>query len=130
MQIQPRYTSWLKLFSLNFNTCKVMIVFFKNWPENFKNTLITLQALRFKMNRLNQTCLSLKSIMLTDIFFPESISCWYCERSLMQAQQSAGLTAMRSTSGTGFPSITPENLITICPPRAREDNQQAFHLGT
>ena len=37
--------------------CKVMMVFFKIWPENIKKALITLQALRFKLNRLNQTCI-------------------------------------------------------------------------
>ena len=46
----------------------------KFWPENLKKTIITLQALRFKLNCLNQTCLSLKSIMqLTKTIFPDSV---------------------------------------------------------
>ncbi len=64
---------WLGQFSLNLNACKVMMVFFKILPENLKNTVITLQALRFKLNCLNQTCISLKSIMqLTKTIFPDS----------------------------------------------------------
>jgi hypothetical protein len=31
-----------------------MMVFFKIWSKNFKKTIITLQALRFKLNCLNQ----------------------------------------------------------------------------
>jgi hypothetical protein len=73
-----------------------MMVFFKIWPENvkktitlqalrfklnclnqklvnFKKTIITLHALRFKLTCLNQTCLSLKSIMqLTKNKIPDS----------------------------------------------------------
>jgi hypothetical protein len=50
-----------------------MMVFFKIWPENSKKTIITLQALRFKLNCLNQTYISLKSIMqLTKTIFPDS----------------------------------------------------------
>ena len=49
------------------------MVFFKIWPENFKKTIITRQALKFKLNSLNQTCTSLKSIMqLTRNIFPDS----------------------------------------------------------
>ena len=51
--------------------CKVMMVFFKIWPEKFKKPIITLQVLRFKLKCLNQTCLSLKSIMLLS---PDSAS--------------------------------------------------------
>jgi hypothetical protein len=40
-----------------------MTVFFKIWPGIFKKTVITLQALRFKLKCLNQTCISLKSSM-------------------------------------------------------------------
>ena len=50
-----------------------MMVLFKIWPENIKKALITLQALRFKPNSLNQTCISLKSIMqLTKTIFSNS----------------------------------------------------------
>jgi hypothetical protein len=35
----------------------------KNWPGILKKTVITLQALRFKLKCLNQTCISLKSIL-------------------------------------------------------------------
>ncbi len=64
---------WLRQFSLNLNAYKVMMVFFKIWPENLKKTIITLKALRFKLNCLNQTCISLKSIMqLTKTIFPDS----------------------------------------------------------
>ena len=41
--------------------------------KHWKKTIITLQALRFKLNCLNQTCISLKSIMqLTKTIFPDS----------------------------------------------------------
>ena len=40
-----------------------MVVFFKTWPENIKEAFITLQTLRFTVNRVNQTCILLKSIM-------------------------------------------------------------------
>jgi hypothetical protein len=54
-------------------SCRVMMVFFKIWPENFKKTIITLLALRFKLNSLNQTCVSLKSRMqLAKTIFPDS----------------------------------------------------------
>ena len=43
---------WLRLFSLNLNACKVMMVFFKIWPDNIKKALITLQALRLKLKVL------------------------------------------------------------------------------
>jgi hypothetical protein len=33
------------------------------WSEKIKNSIITPWALRFKLNSLNQTCTSLKSIM-------------------------------------------------------------------
>ena len=47
--------------------------FFKIWPENVKKAFITLQALRFKLNSLNQTCISSKSIMqLTRTIFSDS----------------------------------------------------------
>ena len=49
-------------FSLNLNSCKVMLVFFKIWPENIKD-FITLQDLRLRLNCLNQTCTSSKLIM-------------------------------------------------------------------
>ena len=42
---------------------KVLMVFFTFWPENIKKAFISLQALRLKLNSLNQTCISLKSIM-------------------------------------------------------------------
>ncbi len=49
------------------------MVLFKIWPEILKKAIITLQALRFKLNCLNQTCISLKSIMqLTKTIFPDS----------------------------------------------------------
>ena len=49
------------------------MVFFKIWPENIKKAFITLQELTFKLNCLNQTCISLKSIMqLTTTFFSDS----------------------------------------------------------
>jgi hypothetical protein len=35
----------------------------KIWPGILKKTVITLQALRFKLKSPNQTCISLKSIM-------------------------------------------------------------------
>ena len=52
-----------------------MVVFFKIWPENIKGAFIRLQASRFKLNDLNQTCISLKSILqLTKtIFFDSAI---------------------------------------------------------
>ena len=37
------------------------MVFFKIWPENIKKAFITLQALRFKLNSLNQTSISPQS---------------------------------------------------------------------
>ena len=40
-----------------------MMVFLKIWPENFKKAFIILQALRFKLNSLDQTCISSKSLM-------------------------------------------------------------------
>ena len=39
------------------------MVFFKIWPENIEKAFITLQALRLKLNCLDQTCISPKSIM-------------------------------------------------------------------
>ncbi len=49
------------------------MVFFKFSGQILKKTIITLQALRFKLNCLNQTCISLKSIMqLTKTIFPDS----------------------------------------------------------
>jgi hypothetical protein len=52
-----------------------MMTFFKIWPENLKKPIITLQVLRFKLKCLNQTCLSLKSIMqLTMTISPDSAS--------------------------------------------------------
>ena len=54
-------------------TPAVMKVFFKIWPENIKKAIITLQALIFKLNMLNETCISSKSIMqLTKTIFPDS----------------------------------------------------------
>jgi hypothetical protein len=40
-----------------------MTVFFKISGQILKKTVITLQALRFKLKCLNQTCISLNSIM-------------------------------------------------------------------
>ena len=70
---------------MNLNACKVMMVFItesqclqsydglKIWPDNIKKALITLQSLRFKLNRLNETCISSKSMMqLTKTIFPDS----------------------------------------------------------
>ena len=55
------------------------MVFFKFWPENIKKVLITLQALRLKLNRLNQTGISSKLIMqITKTF---SYNC-VCSNSL------------------------------------------------
>ena len=48
---------------MNLKACKVMMVFFKLWPENIKKDFIILQALRLKLKRLNQTRISSKSIM-------------------------------------------------------------------
>jgi hypothetical protein len=35
---------WLRQFSLNLNVCKVMMVFFKIWPDKIKKVIIPLQA--------------------------------------------------------------------------------------
>ncbi len=49
------------------------MVFFKIRPENFEKTTITLQALSFKPNCLNQACISLKPILqITKTIFPDS----------------------------------------------------------
>ena len=45
----------LRRFSFNFNVCKVAMFFFKIGPESIEETIVTLQALRFKLNRLSQT---------------------------------------------------------------------------
>ncbi len=59
----------LKRWKLKENKLKQI----KVWPQTLKKTIITLQALRFKLNGLNQTCISLKSIMqLTKTIFPDS----------------------------------------------------------
>ncbi len=64
---------WLRHFSLNLNACKVVTVFFKIPGKILKKTVTTLQALRFKLKCLNQTCISLKSIMqLISTFFSDS----------------------------------------------------------
>ena len=55
----------LRQFSLSLNDYQVMMGFFKFWPENIKKVLITLQALRLKLNRLNQTGIS--SILIMQI---------------------------------------------------------------
>ena len=50
-----------------------MMVFLKIWLENIKKTILTLQASRLKLNRLDQTCISSKSIMqLTKTIFSDS----------------------------------------------------------
>ena len=63
----------LRQFSLSLNDYQVMMGFFKFWPENIKKAAITLQTLRLKLNRLNETCISSKSIMqLTKTIFSDS----------------------------------------------------------
>ena len=63
----------LSLFSLSSNAYKVMMAFFKSWPENITKASITLQELRLKLNKLNETCTSSKSIMqLTKTIFSDS----------------------------------------------------------
>ncbi len=54
---------WLRHFSLNLNACRVMTVFFKIPGQILKKSVITLQALWFKLKCLDQTCISLKSSM-------------------------------------------------------------------
>ena len=45
----------------------------KIWPENIRKAIITLQELIFKLNMLNQTCISSKSIMqFTSTIFSDS----------------------------------------------------------
>ena len=53
----------LRLYSLSLNASKVMMLFFKFWPENIKKTIITLDVLRLKLNSLNETFTSSKSIV-------------------------------------------------------------------
>jgi hypothetical protein len=43
---------------LNLNACRVIIDFYKIWPGILKKTVITLQALRFKLKRLARTIFS------------------------------------------------------------------------
>ena len=63
-------------FGLNLNACKDMEVFFKIWPENIKKAFATLQALRFKQNCVNKTCISSKAIMqFTMTIFSDSVIC-------------------------------------------------------
>ena len=51
-----------------------MMVFFEIWPENIKKAFKILQALKFKLNHPNQTCLSLKLIMqLTETIVSDSV---------------------------------------------------------
>jgi hypothetical protein len=60
---------------MNLNTCKGMMGFLKFSGQILKKTIITLQVLRFMLKCLNQTCLSLKSIMqLTMTISPYSAS--------------------------------------------------------
>ncbi len=60
---------------MNLNICKVIMGFLKFSGQFLKKTIITLQVLRFKLKCLNQTCLSLKSIMqLTMTISPDSAS--------------------------------------------------------
>ena len=40
----------LRKFCLKLNICKIMMIFFKFWPEKIRKTVITLQILRFKKN--------------------------------------------------------------------------------
>ena len=53
----------LRPFSLILNTCKVMEAFLIFSGQNLKKTTITLQALRLKLNGLNEICTSSKLIM-------------------------------------------------------------------
>ena len=54
---------WLRHISLNLNAGKVMKAFFTFSGQILKKTFISLQAFRFKVKRLNQTCTSSKSTM-------------------------------------------------------------------
>ncbi len=63
-----RRYNWVHFFASQFSTLF-------NFSGQFLRTIITLQALKFKLNYLNQTWLSLKSIMqLTKTIFPDSAS--------------------------------------------------------
>ncbi len=67
-----------------------MTVFFNFSGQNLKKTIITLQALRFKLTYLNQTCLSSKSIMqLTKTFLPDSAS-FIEKRNLKEGRKLTG----------------------------------------
>ena len=63
----------LRLYSLNLNACKFMKAFLIFSGQIDKKTITILQALRFKLNRLHQICISSKSMMqLTKTIFPDS----------------------------------------------------------
>ena len=65
---------WLRQFSLDLNACKVMKAFLIFSEQILEKTFITRQALRFWLNCLNQTCISLKSIMhLTNTISSDSV---------------------------------------------------------
>ncbi len=56
---------WLRHLSLNLNACRkiVMTVFYEIPGQILKKTVISLQALRFKLKCLDQSCISSKSSM-------------------------------------------------------------------
>ena len=65
---------WSRPFSLSLNACKVMRAFLIFSGQILKKTIVTLQALRLKLNSLNQTCTSSKSIMqLAKTSFSDSV---------------------------------------------------------
>ncbi len=71
--LHDRFQRYTRLIKTVLNACKVMMVSLKFSDLNLKKTIITLQALRFKLNCLNQTCVSLKSILqLAKTIFPDS----------------------------------------------------------
>ncbi len=61
----PKTARFLRrLLNYSEDSCTFCNVFFKTWPDIFKKTILTLLALRFKPNCLNQTCISLKLTIL------------------------------------------------------------------
>ena len=49
---------------MNLNACQGMMIFFKFRPEKIKKSVITLKALRFKVNCLSQTIFSNSAILI------------------------------------------------------------------
>ncbi len=121
---------WLRPFSLSLNVCKGMMVVLIFSGQILKKTSIPLQTLRLKLNCLNQSCISLKSIMqLTNTNSPDSATFIESEKVNFVAKKNSIISRIKCIAAVQNPCIHTIDLITQqtwCPRSERAPN--VFYL--